>query len=72
MIPSPLLSDPQQMSGAERKFEVARILAVAYLRRLARRNDLALPRGSEPSCAAVDGGERRRAASRATGCEVRR
>jgi len=51
--------DPQQMSPAERKAEITALLATAYVRRLARRNGLELPRGSEPDALAVDGGERR-------------
>ena len=50
--------DQQQMSAAERKAEIAALLAVAYVRRLARQNGLELSRGSEPDALAVDGGER--------------
>ncbi len=49
--------DPQQMSGAERKLELAEILAAAYLRSLPRRNRLDSSPRSEPSCPAVDAPE---------------
>lgn len=51
--------DAQPMSVADRKAEIAALFAAAYVRLLARRNGLALDGDGEPSCAAVDGGERR-------------
>ena len=51
--------DPQQMSGAERKAELAELLAAAYLRSLPRRNRLDSSPRSEPSCPAVDADETR-------------
>ena len=51
--------DPQQMSGAERKAELAELLAAAYLRSLPRRNRLDSLPVSEPSCPTVDADETR-------------
>lgn len=46
--------DPQSMSPAERKVELAALLAAGYVRLLATRNGLALDRLDERACPPVD------------------
>ena len=53
--------DPQQMSPAERKAEIAALLSTGFLRALARKACLASTGESEPSCASVNGRESDRA-----------
>ncbi len=50
--------DPTAMAPTERKAELAALLAAAYLRLLASRNDLESSPQGEPSCARVDRRER--------------
>ena len=68
---TPAARDPQLMSCAERKAEIAEILARGFLALVARRKTLDLSGESEPSCATVDAEETRtRTPCAATGKEV--
>ncbi len=62
---------PEAMKPSDRKTEIAALLAIAFVRLLARRNGLAMTSRGEPSCTTVDGRERRGRLAPTTRREVR-